>query len=209
MWSIQLFSVCAMVKQDVCIKHVPTAFVLMTRRKTEDYRNTMTHDQNWKCVPQHILQQLNNTPSLTGKYCHEKCFLPCRTYCCQNQWATKITDPTGRNVSPDLIIRSFSKLSSRDIFMWWVIWPFINFCWTYFGYTQKLRVVPSEIDWVWITAWRYIKKTNILISWCYWQVGRRADYSKMPFFKYWEWYNSEILIIILWNGSLQTLQANI
>ena len=42
---VQLFSVCVMVKQDGCVKHVPAAFVLMTRRTTEDYRrvsgNTM------------------------------------------------------------------------------------------------------------------------------------------------------------------------
>ena len=142
-------------------------FRLLTRRKTEDYRNTMTHDQNWKCVPQHILQQLNNTPSLPRKYCHEKCFFTFCTYCCQNQWATNITYPTGRNVSPDVIIRSVSKLSSHNIIMWWIIWPFINFCWTYFGYTQKLRVVPSEIDRVWITALR-----QILVSW-YFLAGRR------------------------------------
>ena len=107
-----------------------------------------------------------------GSIAMRNVFLPFCTYCCQNQWATNITYPTGRNVSPNLIIRSFSKLSSHNIFMWWIIWPFINFCWTYFGYTQKLRVVPSEIDRVWITALRQRKKTNILVSWIF-LAGRR------------------------------------
>ena len=147
-------------------------FRLLTRRKTEDYRNTMTHDQNWKCVPQHILQQLNNTPSLPRKYCHEKCFFTILHLLLSEPMSHQFTYPTGRNFSPDLIIRSFSKLSSHDIFMWWIIWPFINFCWTYFGYTQKLRVVPSEIDRVWITALRQMKKTNILVSWSF-LAGRR------------------------------------
>ena len=31
------YSACVMIKQDGCIKHAPAAFVLMTRRKTEDY----------------------------------------------------------------------------------------------------------------------------------------------------------------------------